>query len=168
MSEIRLGVVGYGAIGRMLADMATLLGSRVTFYDPYAPDATGEVGRAESIEQLFAASDVISLHSPPSPDGKPLVTKELLDLLPSGSILINTARETLADSSAVLSALDSGQLAAFALDAFESEPPVLTDLFRHDRTILTPHVGAYTSSSVSRAVSYAANNLVVFLQEHEA
>ncbi|MGY2747863.1 NAD(P)-dependent oxidoreductase [Arthrobacter sp. UYCu723] len=165
MSEVRLGVVGYGAIGRTLAELAGLMGARVTFFDPFAPaGATAGIAKADTLEDLFAASDVVSLHAPPPADGKPLVTRSLLGLLPAGAILINTARETLVDTADALAALNSGQLETYAIDAFESEPPMLNELLRHERTILTPHIGAYTASSVNRAVEYAVENLVGFLQ----
>jgi D-3-phosphoglycerate dehydrogenase len=165
---VRLGVVGYGAIGRTLAELAGFLGARVAFFDPFASaDALAGATKADTLEDLFANSDVVSLHAPPQADGKPLVTQRLLRLLPPGAILINTARETLVDAADALDALDTGQLATYAVDAFESEPPVLNDLLRHERTILTPHIGAYTASSVNRAVEYAVENLVGFLQNDQ-
>ncbi len=160
MPEIRLGIVGYGAIGRTLATLATNLGATVAVYDPFAPETAGEHERHQSLESLFSSSDVVSLHSPPPSDGTPLIGAKLLGLLPNGSILVNTARETLVDPADVLDALESGRLASYAVDAFDTEPPDLTDLLRHPKTILTPHVGAYTKSSVSRAVQYAVSNLV--------
>ncbi|MDP9987434.1 D-3-phosphoglycerate dehydrogenase [Arthrobacter oryzae] len=168
MSEVRLGIVGYGAIGRTLAELAGLLGASVTFFDPFATaDPRGAAAQADTLEDLFGNSDVVSLHAPAPADGKPLVTQHLLRLLPQGAVLINTARETLVDTADTLEALNTGQLATYAIDAFESEPPVLNDLLRHERTILTPHIGAYTASSVTRAVEYAVENLVGFLQKDQ-
>ncbi|MFB9164168.1 NAD(P)-dependent oxidoreductase [Arthrobacter psychrochitiniphilus] len=160
MPEIRLGIVGYGAIGRTLATLAVSLGAQVSFYDPFAAESAVEHSRIDSLATLFASSDVVSLHSPPPENGKALVDDELLSLLPHGAILVNTARESLVNDSHVLAALEAGRLASYAVDAFDSEPPALTALLMHPNTVLTPHIGAYTGHSVSRAVQYAVNNLV--------
>jgi D-3-phosphoglycerate dehydrogenase len=160
--------VGYGAIGRTLAELAGLLGAKVAFFDPFASaDPRTAATQTDTLENLFANSDVVSLHAPPPADGNPLVTRHLLRLLPHGAILVNTAREALVDTAGALEALNTGRLATYAIDAFESEPPVLNDLLRHERTILTPHIGAYTASSVTRAVEYAVENLVGFLQKDQ-
>lgn len=160
MPDTTMGIVGYGAIGRLVGGFAEAMGSRVIAFDPYAeidPQLT------VSLEQLFAQADVISLHSPPSADGSALVTAELLGSVRPGVILVNTARSALVDDDAVLAALESGQLAAYAVDAFDSEPPTLTPLLRHPRTVLTPHLGGFTGASTRRATEQAVSNLLAEL-----
>ena len=96
-------------------------------------------------------------------DGKPLVTAEVLGWMKPGSILINTARSTLVEDTAVLDALNREHLAAYAVDAFDSEPPVLNELHRHPNTILTPHIGGFTAASTRRATELAVTNLLTRL-----
>jgi len=78
----------------------------------------------------------------------------------SGSILVNTARAGLVDEAAVLSALQEGKLAGYGVDAFDKEPPDPSPLLQHQRVIATPHVGAFTAESVSRATRSAVDNLL--------
>lgn len=157
MPDITMGIVGYGAIGRLVGGFAEGLGSTVLAFDPYAEiDQEKKV----SLAQLFARADVISLHSPPSEDGSALVTEDLLDTVRDGAVLVNTARSTLVDDDAVLAALESGRLAAYAVDAFDSEPPTLTPLLRHQRTVLTPHLGGFTGASTRRSTEQAVTNLL--------
>jgi len=160
MPDITLGLVGFGAIGRLFGGFATALGAQVMAFDPIA---TVEGATPAALEQVFAGADVISLHSPPAADGSPLVTSELLATVRRGSILVNTARSALVDDSAVLASLQSGALSAYAVDAFDSEPPELTELLRHPRTVMTPHLGGYTGASTRRASEQAVSNLMATL-----
>lgn len=160
MPDITMGIVGYGAIGRLVGGFAAAMGSRVVAFDPYAAI---EPGTSASLGQLFARADVISLHSPPPADGSALVTAELLDTIRPGAILVNTARSALVDDDAVLAALDGGRLAGYAVDAFDSEPPALTPLLRHPKTVLTPHLGGFTAASTRRATEQAVSNLLAAL-----
>lgn len=157
LAECRVGVVGLGAIGSRVAGLFTLLGAEVVGHDPVAP--VGDVPRVE-LAELVATSDVVTLHAPPVPGARPLVDAALLADVHPGAVLVNTARASLVDDDAVLAALELGALSAYAVDAFETEPPELTDLLRHPRTIATPHLGAFTSASVSRATSAAVQNLL--------
>ncbi|MDT0144519.1 NAD(P)-dependent oxidoreductase [Microbacterium sp. PRC9] len=162
LSELRVGVAGYGAIGRRVATLFAAVGAEVRIYDPWAlePVAHRRVG---SLEELAETSDVLSLHAPPPADGSALVTAHLLERVPPGAILINTARSALVDADAVARALDDGRLGAYAVDAFDTEPPVLDRLLRHERTIMTPHIGGFTAASVQRATDAAVAALVTAL-----
>ena len=161
MPDITLGLVGYGAIGRLVGGFATALGARVLAFDPFTPVEGAE---PSTLEQVFANADVISLHSPPPADGSPLVTRELLSTTRAGAVLVNTARSALVDDAAVLEALDSGRLSAYAVDAFDTEPPELTPLLRHPRTVMTPHLGGYTAASTRRATEQSVANLIATLE----
>lgn len=166
MPDITVGLVGFGAIGRLVAASARALGARVLAHDPYATDADIATAGVEpaTLERLFAEADVVSLHSPPPADGSALVTGALLALLPDDAVLVNTARSALVDDSAVLDALASGRLRSYAVDAFDSEPPELTPLLLHERTVTTPHLGGYTAASVRRATELAVANLIATLE----
>lgn len=162
MTECTVGVVGLGAVGRRAATLFTTLGARVVAHDPFVVDTT--VPRVE-LDELVATCDVVSLHCPPPAGGAPLIDANRLAHAARGSVLVNTARSALVDDKAVLAALEDGTLRAYAVDAFDTEPPELTPLLRHERVIATPHLGGYTHASVSRATSVAVQNLLAALEE---
>lgn len=163
LPDVTVGIVGYGAIGRLLAGFLVGLGATVVAHDPYAAEDPTDPVRRVDLAELFAASDAVSLHSPPAPGGRPLVTAAELSRMPRGGVLVNTARSCLVDPDAVLAALEDGQLASYAVDAFDAEPPVLTPLLRHPRTVLTPHLGGYTTASTRRATEQSVANLLAVL-----
>lgn len=157
LAQCRVGVVGLGAIGGKVGDAFRALGAAVVGHDPVAP--VGDVTRVDLVE-LVRTCDVITLHAPPVPGGRPLIDAAVLAQVRPGAVLVNTARASLVDDDAVLAALESGALTAYAVDAFDHEPPELTALLRHPRTIATPHLGAFTTASISRATSAAVQNLL--------
>jgi D-3-phosphoglycerate dehydrogenase len=160
LADTTIGVVGLGAIGRKVAGMFQGLGSTVIGFDPFVSDAVCEIVQ---LDELTERSNVVTLHAPPPDDGSALFDKARLALARPGSILINTARASLVDDDSVLEALNDGRLAAYAVDAFETEPPELTPLLLHERVLATPHLGGYTGGSVSRATSQAVENLLRWL-----
>jgi D-3-phosphoglycerate dehydrogenase len=162
IADRTIGVVGLGAVGRRAAALFGALGARVMGYDPYVTDTPV---RRVDLDELMAACDVITLHCPPPAGGTPLLDAGRLARMPRDSVLVNTARSALVDEQAVLAALEDGRLRAYAVDAFDSEPPELTPLLCHDRVIPTPHIGGYTDASVRRATSMAVQNLVAVLEE---
>jgi (S)-sulfolactate dehydrogenase len=151
----RLGLLGCGAIARMTAGRARALGMRVAAHDPYLPashPAWHDIERL-GLDELFAASDVLSCHVPLAPDTRHLVDAARLAQLPAGAVLINAARGGVVDEAAVVAALRSGRLAGAALDVFETEPldPAAGARF-HDvpNLILTPHIAGVTEESNAR------------------
>ncbi len=162
-----LGLIGCGQIGQLVAHMAIGLGMRVVAFDPF-PDTERAAAVGFSyvpLEQLLAASDIISLHCPPSRDSEPVITRQGLTAMKDGVYLVNTARGELLDDDAVIEFLDNGKLAGVAVDAFRREPPGLDRLVIHERVIAVPHIGAYTEESVTQAVEMAVDNLLLALGE---
>lgn len=141
------GVVGYGRIGRHAAGQLRGLGFTVIAHDPFlteADDGTPLVGLAELLER----SDVVTLHLPGHPDGRPLLGREELSHCRPGSVLVNTARGTLIDRAALIEALGQGRPAVAALDVFDHEPvdgTVFADVA--DQVVLTPHMAWYSEES---------------------
>jgi D-3-phosphoglycerate dehydrogenase len=117
------------------------------------------------MDELLATCDVVTLHCPPLPDGRPLIDAGRLARTARGAALVNTARASLVDDRAVHAALHDGTLSAYAVDAFDTEPPEPTPLLRHDRVISTPHVGGYTRAGIRRATTLAVDNLLAVLEE---
>lgn len=151
------GVVGLGRIGTAAALRAKALGMEVAFYDPYKPDGYDKalgVRRCESARELFAASHVLSLHSPLTEETRHLVNAESLAWLPPGAYLVNTARGGIVDTTALPDALASGQLAGAGIDVLVGEPPVadhpLLVAWRdpthpaYERLIVNPHAAFYS------------------------
>ncbi len=163
MPDIVVGIIGYGAIGRILATFTTGMGSRTLVYDPYAVIGAEDNVESVSLDVLFKTSDVVSLHSPPTADGKPIIGRGEVSQMKQNSVVVNAARSSLVDPGAILEGFESGQISAYAVDAFDSEPPVLSDLLRHSRTIMTPHLGGYTSQSIKRASQQSVTNLLAIL-----
>ena len=155
-----IGVVGCGAIGRTVAELCLSLGMNALGYDPYLNDIP-ELGprfRAVPLEEVLATADIVSLHR--SPRDKPLIDATAIGAMRDGVVLVNTARAELIDDDALLAALESGKISAFATDVYHTEPPTLTALLRHENTILSPHAGGFTDESVDRATRIGIDNLL--------
>ena len=158
-----LGVVGCGAIGRKVAQIAIGLGMKVIGYDPFPPEGFAPAGfRLGSLDEVITGSDAVTLHCPPG--RAPIIDGKALAAMKSSAVIVNTARADLIDDDAVLAALNSGRLAALATDVYHQEPPAPSALLSHDRVILTPHAGGFTEESVDRATRGAVENILKVLE----
>jgi len=157
-----LGLVGCGKVGQQVAAFAIAFGMKVMAFDPYPDTGFSISGEFQycSLEELLSGADIISLHCPANPAGRPFVDKALIDLMKDGVYIINTARGSLLDEEAVLEALESGKIAGVTIDAFESEPPQDWRLAQNSRVTATPHIGGFTEESITRAMSVAVGNLL--------
>ena len=153
-----IGIIGYGRIGRRVGELAAAFGMRVLAYDPYAPPPA-EVASTD-LAELVAASDVLTLHVPLTPENHHMVDAEFLARTKKGAILINCGRGGLLDLDAALPALESGQLAGVGLDVFESEPPVHHPIFDHPSVSLTPHLMGLTRKATAATFADAARGVV--------
>jgi phosphoglycerate dehydrogenase-like enzyme len=120
----------------------------------------GEFFRFVPTNEVFRGAEILSLHCPPSPDGRPILDRHALASSRRGVFVVNTARFDLIDPAAMLGALDSGHVAGLGLDVFAEEPPKDRTLVRHSRVIATSHVGGFTQESVDRAMDAAVDNLL--------
>lgn len=161
----RLGIIGCGQIGQRLARMAIGIGMEVIGYDLYQTLELEKMNGFEysTIEKVTASCDAISLHCPPGET--PIVDSSFLSKVKDGVILINTARSQLVDNDKLFEALVAGKVSAYAVDAFDREPPVLEKLYMHDRVVLSPHIGGYTKESVSRTAQKSVDTLIGILKE---
>lgn len=158
-----LGLIGCGAIGRLVATMATQFGMKVIGFDPFPDDSFVLEGfRYGEIGEVLEHSHAISLHCPPS--DKPLLDKVALAEVREGVVIINTARAELVDETALLGALNRNQIGCYATDVYACEPPAPGPLITHDRVILMPHAGGFTEESVDRATQGAVSNLLSVLE----
>jgi D-3-phosphoglycerate dehydrogenase len=149
LSRMRLGIVGYGRLGRKVAACGIALGMDVAYYDPRAAGSTPD------LFTLASRSDILSLHAPATPQTAGIVSRQVIDALPKGALLINTARGELIDEDALVDALEREHLGGAALDTLQGEydrdfqtrfatSRVLAYARQHDNLILTPHIGGST------------------------
>ena len=158
-----LGIVGLGAIGSMVADMALAMGMKVLGFDPaLSIDAawrlSNEVTRMENLPSLLARSDYISLHVPAMDATRHMINADTLAGVKPGAVLLNFARETIVDSAAVLKSLDAGRLGRYVCDF--PEPAMLG----HAKVIAMPHIGASTEESEDNCAVMAADQLMDYLE----
>lgn len=166
LSGQTLGIVGYGAIGQRVANIALAIGMTVLVYDPYvaAADMPDTVSRASSLEQILQAADVLSLHCPLNEDTRDLLNTSSLALLKRGALVVNTARGEVVDEHAMAAALRRGDLWGYATDTFSVEPPSPDNpLVGVDNTVLTSHCGAATKAAADRVAKAVAHNLILGL-----
>jgi len=164
----RLGVVGFGRIGRAVAARALGFGWEVVAYDPLlTADAVRAAGAAPvGLDELFTTSDAVSLHSPLTPETRHLVSAERLATVKPGFVLVNTSRGGLIDIDALDAALESGQVSAVGLDVLEDEPaPDLSrPIFQRPNVLLTPHLAWYSIEARVDLARLAAENAYRYIQ----
>ena len=146
-----LAILGMGRIGSELARRAIAFGMRVLAYDPYMAASRARALQVELIElldEILPRADFISMHMPLTPETKHMLDARRLALCKPGVRIVNCARGGLVDETALLAALQNGQVAGAALDVFEVEPPPADFPLRHDpRLVFTPHLGASTAEA---------------------
>lgn len=161
LSRATVGVVGLGRIGSRFAGLLRPAVGTVLGYDPFldAPDGVEAVG----LEELFARSDLVSLHLPLTEETAGLVSAARLALMPRGSFLVNVSRGGLVDHVALADALDSGQLGGAALDVLDVEPPAAGDaMVGHPRVLLSPHAAYLSAESARDYVLQQAENVLAW------
>jgi phosphoglycerate dehydrogenase-like enzyme len=166
---LTLGLIGLGQIGGRVARVAQALGMRVMAVDPYVdPDCARDMGveLARSLESVLRDADIISLHAPLTDETHHMINARTLGLCKRGAILVNTARGALVDETALIAALDSGQLRGAGLDVFESEPPAPDHLLLHrDNVVATPHIAGATGASKDRLWTMAIHQALQVLRD---
>jgi lactate dehydrogenase-like 2-hydroxyacid dehydrogenase len=156
----RLGLVGFGAIGRAVARRAGAFAMDVRHH---TRTPTGEAGWTEELDELLAWSEIVSLHVPLSDSTRKLIDRRRLGLMAPGAVLVNTARGAVLDEEALADALESGHLLAAGLDVYEGEPSVSPRLLAAPRTVLLPHVGSATAPTRRAMLRLAAERLAAAL-----
>jgi len=153
----KVGLVGYGAVPRILAPVLQTLGCEV-LYTAQAPKADA-IGTFRTLSALLAESDIVSLHIPETPETRGRVNAVAIARMKPGAVLVNTARGGLVDQAALVAALRSGHLAAAGLDVFAAEPIDPADpLLALPNVVLAPHVAWLTTGTFERSFRVAAEN----------
>ena len=148
-----VGLLGFGAIARSVAEKLKAFGANVIAYDLYPDKEAADKlqVRLTTLDEVIESSDIVSIHIPATAQTHHLFNREMFLRMKKGAYLVNTARGALVDLDALKDALLSGQLSGAALDAFEQEPlPADSPIFQCPNIILTPHTGAETADSYRR------------------
>ena len=159
-----LGLVGFGRIARAVTKKAhDGFGMKVIFHDPLVPNgALGAEPRA-TLEDVLGESDFVSLHCPALPETRHLMNAQRLGRMKKSGILINTARGDVVDEAALVTALQTGQIAAAGLDVFEREPTVTPELSKMENVVLLPHLGSATLETREAMGRRALENIQLFV-----
>ena len=168
LSGATLGVVGFGAIGQIVATLAQAMGMRVLVLSRRSEIELAELGlhKAQSLENLLTDSDIVTLHAPSLPETRHLIGAEQLKLMKPSAYLINTSRGALIDEAALINALQNGEIAGAGLDVFAVEPlPASSPLTLLPNVVLTPHAAASAEQALMRMASATATGVVNVLND---
>lgn len=159
-----MGIVGFGRIGQATGRIAKALRMRVIAYDAYPNDSGRELADYVSLDQLFAESDVISLHCPLTKDNEKMINRETIAKMKDGVIIINNSRGPLIDEVALAEALEEGKVYAAGLDVVSTEP-IRGDnpLLKAKNCFITPHISWAARESRQRLLDIAVDNLENYL-----
>ena len=162
-----IGVIGTGAIGCRVAEIAKAFKMRILAFDKYPNfERAEEIGmKYVDLQTLLRESDVITLHVPLTPETEGLIGKSDIDLMKEGCVLINTSQGKVIDEKALIEALKSRKIAYAGLDVFEEEPPPKDNpLFKLENTVLSPHIGFHTLEAAKRCTEICIDNIVKFIE----
>jgi len=162
-----LGLIGYGHIGSILADMASAVGMKIAVYDPFvkkeAIEAKGYRYEAD-LKEVMKSADVISLHVPLTPQTKNLISTAELALMKPNGIIINCARGGIIDEKALAESLAANKIHSAATDVLATEPVLPTEpLFAHENIIVTPHMAGQTKEAASGVATMAAEGVMAVI-----
>jgi D-3-phosphoglycerate dehydrogenase len=163
-----VGLVGFGNIGRKVAQRLRGFDCRVVYADARRADEATEAALGVSylpLERVLAGSDIVSLHAPLTPQTAKMIDAASIARMKDGAVLINTARGELVDERALYDALVAGKLRGAGLDAFDPEPPAKDNpLLTLDQVIATPHTGGAVFDNVENVARHAIGNILRFLR----
>ncbi len=168
LSGKRMGIIGFGRIGRRVGQLAHGLGMEILAHDvvrdptpSYAPFAW------KSVAEVFAESDIVTIHCPQTEDNKGMVNRELLSTMKPNALFINAARGGLVCEQDLADALNAGVIAGAGIDVLSEEPPRADNPLLHARNcLITPHVAWATVEARRRMMAVTAGNIAAFIEGH--
>lgn len=165
LSGKTIGILGLGRIGQIVAKRLQGFDPQILFYDPFVSESP--LGKKVDLETLFKESDIVTLHSPLTPETKNLVTKKVLDLMPKHAILVNAARGGIVNQDDLYQHLKDKKIRGAAFDVFAQEPLEENSPLRQlDNMILTPHLGATTDEAQFRVGEMVIHQLKEFFLQN--
>ncbi|KAK3844917.1 MAG: D-isomer specific 2-hydroxyacid dehydrogenase [Linnemannia gamsii] len=169
-TNMTLGIVGMGGIGKAVAKRAQALGMKIVYHNRRPITITGdeeafltEATYLPTLDALLSTSDVVSIHVPLSPETRYLFRAGQFSIMKAGSYLLNTSRGPVVDEEALVQALASGHIAGAGLDVFEHEPKVHPELLKNMDVALMPHLGAFTVETITKMEALTMENIDLFL-----
>lgn len=165
----KIGVVGWGNVGELVAFRLLRLGATVYIYDPFRhPLHNPHLHPVSSLEELLAHVDIVSLHVPLTPHTHLMINKQVIERAPHPFALINTARGNLVDMDALLWGLENSKITAAGLDVLPEEPPhsttaLIRRLAKHPRVVLTPHMAGRTTEAMEQLARIAFKKILLHL-----
>jgi glycerate dehydrogenase len=164
LAGLTMGLVGFGRIGRTVAELARALGMRVVVSDPALRGEDVQEVEVLALDDLFSTSDVVSLHCPLTPETRQVVDRRRLALMKPTALLVNTSRGPLVDETALAEALNAGRIAGAGLDVLVNEPPVADNpLLSAKNCYVTPHIAWATRAARQRLLTTVVDNVQAFL-----
>jgi len=165
----RLGIVGIGRVGQVVADRARCFGMEIHYHNRSRLSPELEKGAIyhETLEDMLPVCQFLSLNCPNTPDTVGLLNADRIAKLPDGAVVINTSRGVVVDDDALIEALQSGKLAAAGLDVFNNEPNIDTRYADLPNTFLTPHIGSATAETRDAMGFRALDNLDAYFAGRE-
>ncbi|AMV61630.1 D-lactate dehydrogenase [Pediococcus damnosus] len=183
LNELTVGVVGTGRIGRAAMDIFKGFGAKVIGYDVFRnPELEKEGIYVDSLDDIYAQADVITLHVPALKDNYHMLNDDAFSKMKDGVYILNYARGSLIDTDALIRALDNGKVAGAGLDTYENEvgifdvdhkgkkidDDVFNNLYARDNVLITPHAAFYTTKAVKNMVQISLNNNKSFIENGKA
>ena len=165
----KIGIVGFGNVGKRVAEISNVLGMKVSIFSSYfetIKDSFPEYNSC-SIDEIIKDSDIISFHCKPNKDGNPIMNKNHLSMMKKNCIIINTARGNLVDEDDLKNALEKKEIKGAALDVFKNEPLEESGFYNLDNIILTPHIAASTDEAQIVVAEMVANQFVEFFNNNK-
>jgi len=166
---LKVGIVGYGRLGKMMFNFCKAFGADVMIYDPYVRDQLSDRfllnNWCSSLEQLFEFSDVVSLHVHVTDETKYMINKDLFGSIKKDCYIINTSRGEIINETDVVEGLKSGIITGYGTDVVENEfdnlnkSPIIKSMNEGENIIIVPHVGGMTIEGQTKAYTWAINKL---------
>jgi D-3-phosphoglycerate dehydrogenase len=165
-----LGIIGFGRIGTKVGIIGSAMGMRVLAYDIIdIRERAEKLGvKPVTLDELVEQSDIISLHVTVGKNAKPILDEPQFKRMKDGVIIVNTSRAVVVNGKALLEYIRNGKVLAYATDVFWNEPPKEEwelELLKHERVIVTPHIGAQTKEAQQRVAEMTTQNLLQAMKE---
>ena len=164
----KIGIVGFGNVGKRVAEISNALGMKVSIYSSYFNSVKDNFKNyfSSDLTNILSNSDIISFHCKPNKDGSSIITKDEFDMMKKNCILINTARGGLINETDLVQALKNSVIKGAALDVFKKEPLEQSELFNLENIILTPHIAASTDEAQIVVAEMVANQFCEYFNNN--
>ena len=164
----KIGIVGFGNVGKRVAEISNALGMKVSIYSSYFNSIKDDFKKyvSSDLKNILSNSDIISFHCKPNKDGSSIITKDNFNMMKKNCILVNTARGGLINEADLIDALKNNVIKGAALDVFKKEPLEKSELFNLKNIILTPHIAASTDEAQIVVAEMVANQFCEYFNNN--